>query len=55
MSGFDEGWGETYMIQSVAAHVANSPDVSAIDRREYLRERTATIASVGSAFPETAY
>ena len=43
------------MIRSVDVREVNSPDVGPIHRREFLREKTATIASVGSAFPDTAY
>jgi 3,5-dihydroxyphenylacetyl-CoA synthase len=43
------------MIPSVHVGEVNRPDVSPIQRQEYLGERTAAIASVGSAFPDTAY
>src|SRR5215475_9897472 len=43
------------MIQGVPVREANRPEASPISRQEFLRERTAAIASVGSAFPDTAY
>jgi polyketide synthase Type III len=43
------------MIQGVDVREVNSPEVTPIHRPELVRERTAVIASVGSAFPETAY
>jgi polyketide synthase Type III len=43
------------MIQSADVREVNSPDVSPAGRQEFLREKTAAIASVGSAFPDTAY
>jgi polyketide synthase Type III len=43
------------MIPSVHVGEINRPDVSPIQRQEYLGERTAAIASVRSAFPGTAY
>ena len=43
------------MIQSVDVGEVNNPDVSPIHRQEFLREKTAAIASVKSAFPDTTY
>ena len=43
------------MAQGVDVREVNSPDVTPIHRQEFLRERTAAIASVGSAFPVTPY
>ncbi len=43
------------MVQSVDVRTANSAEVSPIHRQEFAPERTAAIAAVGSAFPDTAY
>jgi 3,5-dihydroxyphenylacetyl-CoA synthase len=43
------------MINGMHVRDANHLEASPINRQEFLRERTAAIASVGSAFPDTAY